>query len=80
MLFYQIASYVAVWKKKKIDIKKRTCMMPGKRINTNMIAYSLLMRKKKINWYTNSLRVRKSEKFVCSFVPNDLAELRRIFT
>lgn len=30
MLFYQIASYVAVWKKKKIDIKKRTCMMPGK--------------------------------------------------
>lgn len=55
-------------------------MMPGKRINTNMIAYSLLMRKKKINWYTNSLRVRKSEKFVFSFVPNDLAELRRIFT
>lgn len=52
-------------------------MMPGKRINTSMIAYSLLMRKKKINWYTNSLRVRKSEKFVCSFVPNDLAELRR---
>lgn len=46
MLFYQIASYVAVWKKKKIDIKKRTCMMPGKRINTSMIAYSLLMRKK----------------------------------
>lgn len=42
-------------------------MMPGKRINTSMIAYSLLMRKKKINWYTNSLRVRKSEKFVCSF-------------
>lgn len=41
--------------------------MPGKRINTSMIAYSLLMRKKKINWYTNSLRVRKSEKFVCSF-------------
>lgn len=55
-------------------------MMPGKRINTSMIAYSLLMRKKKINWYTNSLRVRKSEKFVFSFVPNDLAELRRIFT
>lgn len=76
MLFYQIASYVAVWKKKNIDIKKRTCMMPGKRINTSMIAYSLLMRKKKINWYTNSLRVRKSEKFVCSFVPNE----RRIFT
>lgn len=47
MLFYQIASYVAVWKKKKIDIKKRTCMMPGKRINTSMIAYSLLMRKKR---------------------------------
>lgn len=55
-------------------------MMPGKRFNTSMIAYSLFMRKKKINWYTNSLRVRKSEKFVCSFVPNDLAELRRIFT
>lgn len=54
-------------------------MMPGKRINTSMIAYSLLMRKK-MNCYTNSLRVRKSEKFVCSFVPNDLAELRRIFT
>lgn len=54
-------------------------MMLGKCININMIVYFLLMRKKKIIWYINFLRVCKSEKFVCLFVLNDLVELRRIF-
>lgn len=40
------------------------CMMLGKCINISMIVYFLLMRKKKINWYINFLRVCKSEKFV----------------
>lgn len=54
-------------------------MMLGKCINISMIVYFLLMRKKKINWYINFLRVCKSEKCVCLFVLNDLVELRRIF-
>lgn len=54
-------------------------MMLGKCFNISMIVYFLLMRKKKINWYINFLRVCKSEKFVCLFVLNDLVELRRIF-
>lgn len=54
-------------------------MMLGKCINISVIVYFLLMRKKKINWYINFLRVCKSEKFVCLFVLNDLVELRRIF-